>query len=421
MTLKELTEQRAAHIAQMRVFNNANPKMTAEQEVQWDAMLADDKKIEASIEREKKLGNAEAQMNAHQPVRLPDIDPSAPQQETDKSAQAAAEDRAFRNWMLVGIQELSPEDRAIMQQRKSRFAQQRVVNDPKMALTTSTGAGGEFLVPTGFSNKLEIAEKYYGGIMQVATIMPTETGNPIPYPLMNDTGQMATLLGVNQPAQEADPGFNNLIFNAYKFTSGMVQVPAELIQDAFTDIGTLLANAFGERFGRAYNHYGTIGTGNQQPTGVSTAAPVGITLPAGNTTSLTFDNFFDLEYSVDLAYRSRSTYMLNDQAVRLIRKLKDAYGQYLWAPAAGDTPATIGGRPYITNNDMPVPAANAASVLLGDFSKFIIRKVVGYTLLRLNERYAEYDQIGFISFTRWDSQLLNAGTNPVVSLNQSAS
>ena len=34
-------------------------------------------------------------------------------------------------------------------------------------------------------------------------------------------------------------------------------------------------------------------------------------------------------------------------------------------------------------------------------------------MLRLVERYADYNQIAFVAFQRWDGALIDAGTHPV--------
>jgi hypothetical protein len=39
-------------------------------------------------------------------------------------------------------------------------------------------------------------------------------------------------------------------------------------------------------------------------------------------------------------------------------------------------------------------------------------------MLRLTERYAEYLQVAFLLFSRHDSMLLDAGTNPIKYLQQ---
>jgi len=56
-------------------------------------------------------------------------------------------------------------------------------------------------------------------------------------------------------------------------------------------------------------------------------------------------------------------------------------------------------------------------LLFGDFQKYIIRDVTGAeagpVILRLNERYADYGQVGFFLFSRHDGDLLDAGTDPI--------
>jgi hypothetical protein len=36
-----------------------------------------------------------------------------------------------------------------------------------------------------------------------------------------------------------------------------------------------------------------------------------------------------------------------------------------------------------------------------------------FTLIRLDERFAEYHQVAFLAFSRHDGDLLDAGTDPV--------
>jgi HK97 family phage major capsid protein len=61
---------------------------------------------------------------------------------------------------------------------------------------------------------------------------------------------------------------------------------------------------------------------------------------------------------------------------------------------------------------MATMTISAKSILFGDFSKYLIRDVRDFTLLRLDERYAEFLQVAFLAFMRSDGDLLNAGTVP---------
>jgi HK97 family phage major capsid protein len=74
------------------------------------------------------------------------------------------------------------------------------------------------------------------------------------------------------------------------------------------------------------------------------------------------------------------------------------------------------GKPYIVNDDMPDIGPGNASVLFGDFSKYKIRMVRDFRVIRLNELLAEYLSVGIFGFARADGILLDAGTNPVKKL-----
>jgi HK97 family phage major capsid protein len=86
----------------------------------------------------------------------------------------------------------------------------------------------------------------------------------------------------------------------------------------------------------------------------------------------------------------------------------------LWGASPADgAPDTILGRSYVINQDMAAIAPSAKAVAFGDFRKYFIRRITGARVLRLVERYADYNQIGFVAFQRWDGALIDAGTHPV--------
>ena len=112
--------------------------------------------------------------------------------------------------------------------------------------------------------------------------------------------------------------------------------------------------------------------------------------------------------------------MMNDASLKVIQKIKDSQNRPIWSPPGNvypgittEMPDTIFGYPVIVNQDIPVMAANAKSVLFGDFSNYFIRDALDVRLIRLDERYADTLEVGFIAFQRTDGNLINAGTAPV--------
>jgi HK97 family phage major capsid protein len=202
--------------------------------------------------------------------------------------------------------------------------------------------------------------------------------------------------------------------NAYVYTSKLVLVSNQLLQDSAFDLETFLSIKLGTRIARAINTHFTVGTGTSQPNGVVTAATSGKVGLVGQTLSLIYDDLIDLEHAVDPAYRNGAKFMMHDQSLKVVKKLKDTTGRPLWLPGlAFKEPDTINGYGYSINQDMPVMAANAKSVIFGDFSRYYIRKIPAVQVLRLTERYADYNQTGFLAFQRWDGNLVDAGTHPI--------
>ena len=66
------------------------------------------------------------------------------------------------------------------------------------------------------------------------------------------------------------------------------------------------------------------------------------------------------------------------------------------------------------NQSMADLAASSKSVLFGDFSKYIIRMAGGPVYLRLDERFADSLQVGFLAYQRVDGELLSSNAIKVI-------
>jgi HK97 family phage major capsid protein len=66
-------------------------------------------------------------------------------------------------------------------------------------------------------------------------------------------------------------------------------------------------------------------------------------------------------------------------------------------------------------------AASADVLLFGNLTKYIIRDTGKIRVRKLIERFAEFDQSGFIAFMSTDGGLQDAGTHPVKKLQMAAS
>ena len=268
---------------------------------------------------------------------------------------------------------------------------------------------------------METAILTYGGVYPIAGKMPTDTGNNITMPTINDTSNSGELLAeATSIGTSVDPTFSSVTMYAYKFSSKVVLMSSEFLADNAIDAENRLAELLGIRIGRILNTYFTTGTGSGQPQGVVNGATDSTVTAL--VSSITFDNLVDLFHSVDPAYRINGSWMFNDSTLKALRKIQDSEYRPIWQNGyvVGE-PATILGKPYTINTAMANIGASAKSVLFGDFAKYIVREVRGMTLRRLVERYADTDQVAFIGFKRADGRYVDAGTHPVKYLDHAAS
>ena len=288
---------------------------------------------------------------------------------------------------------------------------------------STTAAAGGYTIPQGFVTNLERAMKAYAIPLQLADVITTDTGNTLPWPTINDTGTSGALLAENAQVAVGDMTFAQTSFAAYKYTSKEVLLSYELITDSAFNLASEVGSMLGERLGRALAAAMTTGTGSSQPAGIVTGSTAGKT--AASTTAIAADELIDLIHSVDPAYRVNPGvgFMAHDTVISAIRKLKDGQSNYLWQPGyQNGQPDRLLGYPIYTNQNMASSiAASAKTVVFGDYKKFKVRMVSGVRLVRMDERYADYDQVGFVAFVRMDSKVLNAGTNPIKHLVQAAS
>lgn len=86
--------------------------------------------------------------------------------------------------------------------------------------------------------------------------------------------------------------------------------------------------------------------------------------------------------------------------------MEDSQKRPLWLPdIVGVAPATILGHQFVIDQGIADIGTGNKFMFFGDFNRFVIRRVAQMNLMRLVERYAEYDQVGFLAFHRFDCLL----------------
>lgn len=121
------------------------------------------------------------------------------------------------------------------------------------------------------------------------------------------------------------------------------------------------------------------------------------------------DILIDIQQSLNPDYRANAAWVMNRATAGLIRKFKDADGNYLWerSTQAGQ-PDRLLGSPVVYFEDMADPAANASILAYGDFREAyqIIDHTVGLRLLR--DPFTTKGRVKFYAYKRVGGGLLNS-------------
>lgn len=403
--LKELQEERALKVAEMRSLNDKAGEekrdLTEDEKSQWDELDGEVRSLDKDIEREQRmveLGGKKAKIKKKEEEE---------RSEEDLKKEAEKREELFMKFCREGKDSLSEEERMLITPSKD-FLEKR-------GLTKYVANKGGVLVPPGFAKSLIEAMIDMGGIRPIAHVIKTATGNTINHPTLNDAGEKGELLGeaVDRKATEDDKElFDSLPVSAYVYSSKSVKVDNELLQDDVYGLEKILARILSARIANITNEHFTTGDGTKKPKGVIIAAPVGAIAAALD--GLTYDDFVDLEHSVNSVYRKGAHYMFNDNTLKVLKKLKNANGDLMWVDNSKvGAPNTFNGYPYQINDEMPDIGANAKSISFGNHLAYLIRDVDGAVLIRQDELYSNEFKTGFVMFSRHDGQLMDGGTHPV--------
>jgi HK97 family phage major capsid protein len=432
MTDKEqkLREKRDAIIREMGQLTEGDA-FPPESQKRWGDLNVEQKSLKAQIEA---LSAQDALTEEMRKVTPP---PAAQPGSGDPTSRAALENASAEERLLADLPEADRRAYKIASsgEYRSEFLRWARTGNPSSklnefsrelraysGLNVGTGSQGEFTIPVGFQRELEIVMKAYGGMRRNCRVVPTATGNALHWPAVDDTANQGRWLAEAQGVQQTNPVFSEVVYNAYLASSDQVLVSVQLLQDSAFDLEALLAQLLGIRMGRLTEAGYTVGAGSTQPTGLitsiladsvpNTVTAVGSSANDGQggntgTNSIGSDDFESLITAVDPSYRVGAKFMAHWSVIDYLRKVKDKFGRPLFTdPTTGELKKIMGyeidWNAAMDATVSGVPAASTHTVLFGKFDKYIIRDVLGMTMVRYNELYMPNHQVGFQAYLRTD-------------------
>lgn len=236
-----------------------------------------------------------------------------------------------------------------------------------------TNADGGFLVPETLEVDIVRRLDEVSSLRGVATVVTMDS----PDYKLNIEGTEPTSYWVSEEAAitESKQTFSQVEIVAHKLAA-LGGFSSESLEDAVSNpsLRQFVVNQFAKSLARLENDAFVNGNGTGKPFGFRTMTP-GST--AALTANITSNNIVDMYYRLDEDYRDTAAFMFNDDARKLVHKLKDLNGRYIWTNGGGIEAAspTLISRPVNSNKAIPSnvgTATDATEMWFGDWSYYMI-------------------------------------------------
>ncbi len=376
MTINELREKRntAWNAAKAFLDSHRTEKgtLTAEDDATYSRMeqdIADLGKEIARLERQEAL-DAELSKPINKPLTSK---PATMTQPETKTGRASDE---YRKGMLTAL--------------RTNFKQ--ITN----VLQEGVDADGGYLVPEEYDSRLI-------DVLTEENIM-RKLGHQL-----TTSGEHKINIAATKPAAAwieeggalsfGDATFDQILLDAHKLHVA-IKVTEELLYDNAFGLESYIIDQFGKALANAEEDAFLNGTGVGQPLGLF--AETGGGTAAASVATLAADNVMDLVYALKRPYRKSAKFIMNDQTIAAIRKLKDNNGAYMWQPSltSGEPDKLLGYDVYTS------PFCPEGKIAFGDYSYYNIGDRGTRSFKQLNELFAGNGMIGYVAKERVDGKLI---------------
>lgn len=244
----------------------------------------------------------------------------------------------------------------------------------------SDAGTGAYLIPVEYSAEiLRIGKQVSQMRGRVREVPMTGITKYVPIP---NAGVSMTYMSLQSTAKsEVNPTFDRVTLTS-KTGAMWTSIVDELQEDSLVSLAAYYSDIFGEEEGYDFDYQCT--SSNADPfSGLLHGAGNVLTLGAGQTSfdDVKFDDLYDaIALLTTENKRTGASWMMHCTVFDILRKIKDANGQYLYQKPEGTQPGLLCGYPYILTDGMVSTASDAVStkfIAFGNPKHFLFGNRVG--------------------------------------------
>ena len=382
MTIVGLMNKRANLWENAKEFatshEDKNGCLSAEDNATYEKMEADIQALTNEIER--KTREAEMDKMLAMPVNSPITGKPFSGKEEEKTGRASNE---YKNAMLKAL--------------RTNFKQIDNV------LQEGVDEQGGYLVPEEYDRRLIDVLTEENIMRGLATTITTSGQHKIN---IAATKPAASWIEEGGALTFGDATFDQIYLDAYKLHVA-IKITEELLYDNAFNLENYIITQFGKALANAEEDAFLNGDGTGKPTGIFHPTKGGQIYGATAKDKIATDDIISLIYSLKRPYRKNASFIMNDQTLCDLRKLKDNNGQYLWQPSVQmGEPDRILGYAVRTSQFAPTAAAGKPLMAFGDYSYYNIGDRGTRSFAELRELFAGNGMIGYVAKERVDGKLV---------------
>jgi len=390
MDITELKNKRAGLVVQMRSLLDTAAKagrdLNADEQTTYANLEKDVDGIGARVTREESLATVENNLRGQRDGEYRPAVAASSKPSQSSRVQASDKYRAdFCNYMLGGR------------------------GDFQNVLSTGSDPDGGYLLPEEFDRNIQKLLYQLDPMRALATVKTSTSLVNIP---VQYSGATFAVIPEGGTYPRTNPKLGRVVMRAIKM-GGFILASDELNDES--DVASFVGETGAQALANLQSDLWFTGDDATEPQGIFTATIAGgisvqgVTGAASATAAITGDDLMDVQHKLKSVYRNRASWLMHDDTVKLIRKLKNSVsGDYIWQPGLqAGAPDRLLGRPIYTSEYAPAAAVSAKSIVFGDLKAYQIRDRLNTQIKRFDELFGESGQIGWRFTYRGDGRLVD--------------